>query len=401
MQWASAISCESNLATAMTELKRELVEQLGSTRPDLVCAFVSQGYEGDYEQIPDLVRQHLAPGALIGCTAMGVIGAGREIEQHIAEQSALSLTAALLPEVDLYSFHLEAADLPDPDAGPEEWANTLKVPREPAAHFILLADMGGPPPFDPRPLLMGLDFAYGDSTKMGGLASAMEDNYLFLDRAALTSGLVGVALQGNVAVDTIVAQGCRPIGEPMTITECNMNILLELDQRPAAQVLMELYESLSPEDQKLMSRPYALHLGIASTEFQDEFKQGDFLIRNLEAMNLEKGFISIGDILRQGQTVQFHLRDADAAATDLDLMLGRHQSQSVPTEPAGALLFTCNGRGQLFFGRNNHDSDLFANSMGEIPLGGFFCGGEIGQVGPSTYLHGYTSSFGIFRPLQA
>ncbi len=395
MQWASALSLEPDPGMALTELKRSLFEQLDGARPDLVCAFVSPRYSASYAAIPDLVRNHFPSAAFIGCTATGVIGGGREIEEHIAGHAAFSLTAAVLPGVEIHPFHLEAGDLPDADAGPELWVEALQVQRQPQAHFLLLAD---PHTFDPQPLLMGLDFAYGNATKIGGLASAMDANCLFLDLESHSSGLAGLALQGNLEVDTVVAQGCRPIGVPMTITECQNNLLLQLDERPAAQVLVDLFHTLSPADQQLLR--HALHLGIASTEFKVKFEPGDFLIRNVLNLDQEKGFIAVGDALRNGQTVQFHLRDSRTAAEDLDLMLVNYSRHPAPTAPAGALLFTCTGRGEYLYGQGNHDSNLFLDKVGEIPLGGFFCGGEIGQVGASTYLHGYTSSFGIFRPLQ-
>ena len=396
MQWASALSSQPDPGMALTELKRALSEQLDGARPDLVFAFVSPHYSASYAAIPDLVHNHFSAAALIGCTAMGVIGGGREIERHIADHPAFSLTAAALPGVDIHAFHLDARDLPDADSGPEVWVEALRVPRQPQAHFLLLAD---PRSFDPQPLLMGLDFAYGNATKIGGLASSMEANCLFLNRESHGSGLVGLALQGNIAVDTVVSQGCRPIGVPMTITECRHNRIFQLNERPAVQVLVELFHTLSLEDQELLR--HALHLGIASTEFKEKFEQGDFLIRNFLNLDQEKGFFTIGDVPRNGQTVQFHLRDARTAAEDLEMMLGNYGRRPAPTTPEGALLFTCSGRGESLFGQGNHDSNLFVDKVGEIPLGGFFCGGEIGQVGASTYLHGYASSFGIFRPLQS
>ena len=307
MQWASALSFEPDPGMALTELKRSLFEQLDGARPDLVCAFVSPQYSASYGTIPDLVRNHFSSAAFIGCTAAGVIGGGREVEEHIAGQAAFSLTAAALPGVEIHSFHLDARDLPDADAGPELWVEALRVPRQPQAHFLLLAD---PHTFDPQPLLMGLDFAYGDATKIGGLASAMDANCLFLDRKSHSSGLVGLALQGGLEVDTVVAQGCRPIGVPMTVTGCRHNLLLQLNERPAAEVLVELFHTLSPDDQQLLR--HALHLGIASTEFKEKFEQGDFLIRNVLNLDQEKGFIAVGDVLRSGQTVQFHLRETTA-----------------------------------------------------------------------------------------
>ena len=393
MQWASAVSFVPDVTAAAAELKREISRQLGQRSPDLVVAFLTPHYEEGYGKVPELIDGHFSPRAFIGCTAVGVIGAGIEVE----DRAAFSVTAAVMPGVDIHPFELNGGDIPDLDAGPERWVQMLGVEAQPAPIFLLLVDPAGAAAFDPRPLLQGLDYAYGDAVVIGGLASALQGNRLYLDGVS-KAGCVGLAFQGNIRVDTVVAQGCRPIGRPMTVTACSGYYLTELDDRPAVEVLVELYRELSPADRELLQR--ALHLGIASTELKEEFAQGDFLIRNIMQVDHERNIIAVGDLIRPGQTVQFHVRDAAAATRDLQLMLGRFEAQSSGIRPEGALLFTCTGRGQQFFDEPHHDSGRFMAAVGEIPLGGFFCGGEFGQVGGSTYLHGYTSSFGIFRPAQ-
>jgi small ligand-binding sensory domain FIST len=247
---------------------------------------------------------------------------------------------------------------------------------------------------------MGLDFAYPDSAKVGGLASGSMtpgENALFLDQEVFTSGAVGLALQGNVRVDTVVAQGCRPIGKPMTITRCEQqHLLMEVDGRNPMEVLTEIYHTLSSKDQDLMQN--ALHVGVASTELQESFKPGDFLIRNLMGIDQKQGILVVNEELQNGQTIQFHVRDAETAGEDLNHMLARYGATSPDPPPAGALLFSCQGRGQYLYGRTNHDSDAFVKALGRVPLGGFFCAGEIGPVARSTHIHGFTSAFGIFRP---
>ena len=104
----------------------------------------------------------------------------------------------------------------------------------------------------------------------------------------------------------------------------------------------------------------------------------------------------MGALLRRGQTVQFHLRDAHTSEEDLRHLL--HQYSPLRDKAKGALLFSCLGRGQFLYGRPDHDSRLFHGNVGPVPLGGFFCNGEIGPVAGTTYLHGYTSCFGVFRP---
>ena len=269
----------------------------------------------------------------------------------------------------------------------------MKVEDNP--HFVFLAD---PFSFQGEEFLAGVDFAYPNSKKVGGLASgaqAQGGNAMYLGDKIYNSGLIGIALSGDIEVDTIVAQGCRPIGEPMQITQCEHNLLKELGGKPPLEVLQELNGTLSDEDKKLIQS--SLFLGIEMDPMKDNPQQGDFLIRNLMGVDRESGAVAIGALLRNGQLVQFHLRDKKMSAEDLDVMLTRYLNQGNAENAKGALLFSCLGRGEYLYGKPNHDTDMFQGKLGKIPLGGFFCNGEIGPVGKTTFLHGYTSSFGIFR----
>ena len=220
-------------------------------------------------------------------------------------------------------------------------------------------------------------------------------NALMLDGEVHRSGAVGLAFQGDVVIDTIVAQGCRPIGKPMNLTRCKDNVLLELDGSPALEVLRDLYQVLSERDRELARN--SLFLGVVMDEFQEYPQLGDFLIRNIVGMDPRSGALAIGERLREGQIVQFHLRDAQTSTEDLTAMVNQYRDRYRETGVEGALLFSCLGRGVYLYGQPDHDTGIFRDLMGEIPVGGFFCNGEIGPVQGTTYLHGYTSSFGLFR----
>lgn len=392
MKWASAIAEGPSLESSIGALTQAVSSQIGSGPVDLAFLFASSHFQDRYEEIPDAVLNAIPCETLIGCSAGGVIGGGREIEHR----PAIALTVARLPGVEVAPFHLNNADLPGLDASPKGWQERFGVDPARKYWFVLLADSFS---FDVERGLMGLDFAYPASVKVGGLASGGGDigqNRLFLNRKAHSSGIVGVALTGNIEIDTIVAQGCRPIGTPLSITRCDRNFLIEIDHKPPLTVLQELYESLGEEDQKLMQ--HSLFLGLAMTPFKESYSRGDFLIRNLIGMDSQKGTLAIGAILREGQTIQFHLRDAETSADDLRWLLAEYQGAKRPEPGKGALLFSCLGRGEHLYGKANHDTRLFQSKMGAIPVGGFFCNGEIGAVGGTTFLHGYTSCFGIFRP---
>ncbi len=391
MKWASAVSDRPSLADAVAECAARLQEELGGLETDLLVAFPSAHHAAEYSRVPQLVRQHVSTGLLVGCSGGGVIGAGREIEHR----PGFALAAAHLPNVRLVPLRIEDAALPDEDAAPERWEGLLGVEASQSPHFLLLAD-----PFSIRgeSLLSGLDYAFPRSVKIGGLASGAQQpggNALYLDSEVFRAGAVGVAFYGDIEVDTIVAQGCRPIGKPMQVTACHRNLLLELDGQTPFEALKEVFEGLSERDRQLAQ--HSLFLGVVMDEFKDNPQLGDFLIRNIIGVDPQRGILAIGELLREGQTVQFHLRDALTSSQDLDAMLNRYVEAHPKHQEAGALLFSCLGRGSYLYGRPDHDTEMFRQKVGELPLTGFFCNGEIGPVGGMTFLHGYTSSFGIFH----
>ena len=392
MKWVSALSEHRFLKYAAAECAGQISDALGDQRPDLVVAFVSAHHAARYDELPGLVRELFGECFLIGCSGGGVIGAGREVE----DRPGLSLTAAVLTDVSVIGFHIDNNDLPDGDAPPSAWEEMVRVSAADDPQFMILTD-----PFSVQGehLLMGFDYAFPRGAKIGGLASGGRQpgsNALYLGDQVYDYGAVGLALHGDIAVDTIVAQGCRPIGQRMQITACEHNMLQQLDGRDTFEVLRETFQHLDERDQQLAQ--HSLFLGVVMDEFNEDPRLGDFLIRNILGVDARRGALAVGEILKEGQTVQFHLRDAETSSHDLDAMLTQYTDDKTPESGAGALLFQCLGRGSYLYGRPDHDTDMFRDKVGDLPLAGFFCNGEIGQVSGSTYLHGYTSSFGIFRP---
>jgi len=378
MRWTSAASTLPALAPAVAEATDHLRASLGDARPDLVLAFVSPHHASAWEQFPELLHAALEPAHLVGCSAGAVVGGGREIE----EEPALSLTAAVLPGVEIQGFHLDEV-MPPP------------VVPQPGQCFILLPD---PFTFAIDELLPLVDRGHPEAVTLGGLASGGQQpggNALYLDHQVRRRGLVGVALAGNLIVDTIVAQGCRPIGEPMFVTRSNGNLIYELDGHRAAVVLQDLYARSNARDQALFRS--SLFVGLTMREGGQQYGRGDFLVRNVIGLDADTGAVAIGATVPEKGVVQFQLRDAATSAEDLDALLGEHAAKGRGT-PAGALLFSCLGRGQGLYGTPNHDSLALTKRLGEVPIGGFFCNGEIGPVRGTTFLHGYTSAVGLFAP---
>lgn len=394
MQWASAIAEDLDPEVAADAVVAAVRGQLGEPKPDLAFLFCADAHRPAYDRLVERVRQNLPGVVLIGCSARSVIGGGREVEGR----AALSLTVARLPGVALRPMRVAGDGFP---RGIDSWREHFEIAAVPDPHFVLFAD---PWSCDAESLVRQLDADFPDSTVIGGLASGAEragENALFLGDRIHVEGLVGVALQGNVRVDSVVAQGCRPIGQPMFVTRVrDQHVLVEVDGRPPVDVIRDLFECADARDRGLLQS--ALFLGIEMRPDLSAYGRGDFLIRNVMAADSSTGALTIAAPLQEGLVVQFHLRDAQTSAEDLEERLALYQiERGAMGPPHGALLFSCLGRGAWLYGVPNHDSDAFRRHLGAVPLGGFFCNGEIGPVEQRTFLHGYTSAFGLFRPRLA
>jgi small ligand-binding sensory domain FIST len=378
MRWASAISDRAAGADALDEAVASVRGRLD--RLDLAVVFAS----------PSLARQ-LAPrlaevpaATVIGCSGAGIIGDAREVE----DRPAVSVTAAELPGATCTAFRVE------PDAMPADaaaWRARLGV-DEPAGLLVLADPFSG----NVQALIAGLDAAFPRARTFGGLVSGGRTpgaEWLFANGETFRTGAVGVAFTGDVAIDTIVAQGCRPVGPPMVVTRGEGNLILELDHTPPLEVLQSLHNSLDPRDRRLFG--HSLFLGVEMTDSLVH-REGELLVRNILGLDPEANALAVAARLRPFQVIQFLLRDAKAATQDLVRLLESHRA-SGPGACDGALLFSCLGRGAHLFGEPDHDCRLFRQYVGDVAVGGFFCNGEIGPVGGTTFVHGYTSSFALFR----
>jgi small ligand-binding sensory domain FIST len=386
MEWCSAMSELDNTAEAIADVVGQVRDAL-SGAPDLLLLFASPAHMSDYDDLSATLLEALPCNTLIGCSGGGIVGGGIEVEH----QPAISLTAARLPDVELNVFRLED-DLPD---DPDGWRERLDIAADAEPIFVLLPD---PFSFSTEKCIAGLDAAYPKAPTVGGLASGSGTpggNALFAGDTAYGTGAVLLSLHGNIVLDPIIAQGCRPVGEPMLVSSCEGPVIFALDNKPPGEALRTVHAQLDDDAQDLMRN--ALFLGIEMKD-QVEYRAGDFLIRNIVGLNPDGNAMAVAAKLRQWQAVQFHLRDAAASTADLGNQLDRYIDDKPKTSAAGAVLFSCLGRGEHLYGETGHDSALFREKIGDIALGGFFCNGEIGPVGGRTFVHGYTSAFGVFRP---
>jgi small ligand-binding sensory domain FIST len=353
---------------------------------DLVFLFVSPQHEDVQRAIIDIATERVEGATVLGCSAGGVIGGRREIE----DSPAVAAWAASLPGIGVQPFRLTfqreddhaivegLEDLPSPD-------------KEPV--ILMLAD---PFSFPADVLLDHLNDTSAGVPIVGGMASGGLEagrNSLYFNDEILHDGAVGAILTGH-GMTTVVSQGCRPVGKTYAVTRAERNVLFEIGGAPAMTRIEELYNEATERDQLLIRR--GLHVGSAITETKPELRRGDFLVRNVLGIDRDSGAIAISDLVEVGRTVQFQVRDAESARDDLRVVLERERTAR-PADVAGALLFSCNGRGSALFGQPDHDVSAVRRAFGDVPVAGFFAAGEIGPVAGKNFLHGFTASILLIR----
>jgi len=375
------VSTAREARQAALEAAAHARDELAGEVPSLAVLLASRSHTDEARDVLKAVQETIEPPALIGCVAQAIVAGGRELEDEAGV--AVWLAAGLAAE----TFQL---DFVRTDSG----GLLAGYQFDRSAHdlHLLLPD---PYTFPSSLLIEHLNTDVPGTTVMGGVVSGglgPGDTRLFRDREVLTSGVVGVRLHGMRCVP-IVSQGCRPIGEPYIVTGAVGAVITELGGRPPLQRLREIVEVLPPDEQDLIS--HGLQIGIVVDEHLALPGQGDFMIRGLLGADASTGAIEIGQVVEVGETMQFQVRDALGADKDLRLAIKRAAAQ-LPGPPAGALLFTCNGRGRRMFGVADHDASTIEQLLGGIPLAGFFAAGEIGPIAGRNALHAFTASMTLF-----
>ena len=351
----------------------------------VACVFVHAGAPDDVTAALVAAQRTIGARHAIGCSSThGVIGGGHGIE----DVSAVSVFVAAGAELEVRSFHLEVMPTNDSIA-------VVGMPEiEPSDQVAIVLADGYSFPVEgfvesSTDSLRGLPVAGGIA--VGGHGSG--STRLLVDDRVVDRGAVGLVLGGPVGVEAMVSQGCRPVGNPMTVTSCEGNVVLELAGRPALQRLEDLLMSLPPDDQAIAAT--GLQIGVMHDEYLDSHEQGDYLIRTIVRVDVDRSAIVVADDVELGQTVSFQLRDPDAASDDLRRVLAEWGAVG-QTRAAGALLFSCNGRGESFFSSSDHDAVMVRDELGGAEVAGYFAAGEIGPVSGRNHLHGFSASLVVF-----
>jgi len=361
----------------------ELLAAAGGPSP-LAFAFVTPEYFPHLEEFSEIVRVDGHVVDLVGTTGLGLSQDAEEDEEgHGFSLLAFGRAAGAQFDVVPLPQHL----LEDLES-PEDWRKHCG--GENSTAWITLAN---PFAFDAESWLADWNRAYPQIPTIGGLASGSADGTsvgVFYNGKVLDALAVGVR---GLRVMAVLSQGCRPIGEPLTVTRAESNVIYSLGSHPAYEALESAFEGLS--DHEKATAKGNLFAGLACTEYVEEFKAGDFVIRNILGADPNSGAVVIGGFPRVGQTLQYQLRDKTSADSEWRAVL-RHASVESGRAPVASLLFSCAGRGSSLFGSASHDAGLLQEILGSHASAGFFCNGEIAPVGDRSCIHSYSASSALF-----
>jgi len=375
--------------TVVRETAVQLREQL-SGKPTFGLVFVTPDYAEKAEEFLELVRVYGHVPTLVGCSGTGLVGQWQEQE----EGPGFSLMLVSLPGGKATAFAFNQ-DMVEACSGPAYWRDKTGVKPSDAKAWLVF--LNNPFSINGEGWLRQWNQAYPHVPIFGGHAGGFAGDpeaWVFCDNRVVSGG-VALALEGEIAVSSVVAQGCKPIGEPLTITQADRNVLLTLGSRPAYEVLTEVYKELSDAEREQAKGH--LFAGLAVSEYLEEYKRGDFLVRNIIGADQKSGAVQINAVPRVGQTLQYQLRDSRMATDELRRLL-RDQQVGSPTPPFAGLLCTCHGRGRGLFGGPHHDAALINEFFPGLPMTGLFTSVQLGPVGDRTFAHGYTASVALLSP---
>jgi len=380
---AAGVQTDHDPLAAGAKAAAQAADGLGGQPADLALVFASGRYLEAPEALLEGIHSSLAPDVLIGCGARGVLADGRELELGTA---VVVWAATLADGSSANPFMAGCGGHAD-----GELEGMPEIEGTDAA--ILLAD---PHTFATDRALSEFAQRAPEVPVLGGITSArtaLNTGALFYGERLIEDGAVGVTLTG-VELLPCVSQGAAPFGREMTITRAQGNLIHELAGRPALEAIERTVSELSPREQALIAQ--GVLIGIVIDTGKPSYEQGDFLVRGVLGADRESGAVAVGATVHEGQVVRLHARDARSADEDLRNALADRVRAMEGRSPAGALVFTCNGRGRAMFSVEDHDAAAIRRELGGAPSAGFFAAGEIGPVGGRSFLHGFSATVAVF-----
>lgn len=363
--------------------------ELRSPQVSLGLVFMTPRFFSEAKQVLEILRVHAQIPLLAGCSSTALVVG----EQELEDNAGIVLALYSLPGAKLSGNYFTQTEVEEAE-GTSYWQGLTGIAADQANGWLTFID---PFHLDSESWLRSWNDTYAGTPVFGGLASGVfseQTTQVYLNGEVYEEGGVAISVGGDVALTGVISQGCTPIGETWTLTRVEQNLIHQIANRPAYEVLSETVSDMSPAEQKKVRGN--LFIGLVVNEYLEDFHRGDFLVRNLLGGDPQTGVLAVGAMPRTGQTMQFQRRDAAAATEDMSELLARTHLQLGGATVYGGCLCCCNGRGKHLFGASGHDAQLVQKQFGGIGLSGFFCNGEIGPVGPKNFLHGYTASLALF-----
>ncbi len=348
-------------------------DQLGSLPPgaNLGFLYATEALAGDLSSVLTFLRERTRIADWVGSVGLGVCATGRDY----FDEPALSVLVAALPPDGFRLFAPADASAARLAAAPDRWLQRVRP---------MLGIVHG----DPRDA--GIAATVGALAReaplflIGGLAAAAEAPVQVSGRV-VEGGLSGVLLAPDISVITGMTQGCSPIGPVRQVTEARDNILKALDGRPALEIFKEDIGELLSRDLKRVAGQIFAGFPVTGSD------TGDYLVRNLVAIDVQRQWIAVAHSVAPGDRVLFCRRDPASASADLARMLAQMKRRAAAVPRAG-LYFSCVARGPNLFGRPSQELAMIGDALGEFPLAGFFGNGEIAH----DRVYGYTGVLALF-----
>ncbi len=388
MKWTTGLSRKPDTTQAFREACAGL-DVDSADEVDVLLVFFSASHSDEVKELSLAMAQDYSAAVCIGCNVSGVIGAGDEAEAS----PSMSVIAGVLPGVEVAPLRFE----PDVhDHCDFDWTEQFSGETEDSPHFLILSE---PSSFETEELLAALDRAFPDSAKFGGLVSGAGQgagNKLILEGHIFEDGAIGLAFSGDLEVDTVLAQACRPIGEPLIVTDHTQNIIHRFDRGNPMEVFRNLVHELEGEERELAQHSMFVGIGVESNG--SEYRPGDFVIRNIVGFNPKTGDLAVAAPIEDLDVLQFHLMDPRTSSHEFERVVDEFAANKSGSEHSrGALLFSGTTRREDHEQKASHESEHLRERLGQLPIGGFFSEGEIAPVGRKTCLHGYASLVAVFR----
>ena len=355
----------------------------GIAKADLAIVFATLNYQTEYEHLYQAVHSNANCDELIGCSGMSVLTSAGEFE----EEPTLAVMVIRSDQLSAVSFSARGTAA---EVG-EQIQKDIQAGREDDALLVIFPDVRA---VNPAELVKHIG---DDGTELPLVGAAVSGDatgaqmYHWRGEEATEGGLTGILLTGDFNTEIGVAQGCQPVGRPREVTRAEGRVIFELDGEPALENFKGTLQLLTQDD--IRRSGGTVFVGIAMDPENRNPIRGDFLIRNLIGINEEHDALAVSEEVTEGQLVQFHLRNPNAAAEEIQVILTRLAEKTREHPPAFGLYFNCLGRGKGLYGVANHDIGVIQEKFPGLPIIGFFGNSEFAPIGGRNFAHAYTGVF--------